>query len=272
MAHQYINQLVVSKGGGTTSEIRDAVFGNVGTMQSFKVGADDAEYLAKEYAPVLTEQDIIGIANYKAYLKLNIDSSASRPFSLETIYDTKGASEKIREIAKQYSRMKHGRKKIFVDQEITSRIGIDISGGAKKEKPFKEKLKDKGLVDEEEPPKNGEKDIGKILQTARSKEQGAEETASKQFQPETQAPPTSDTSQQPKAEAVADAPAVDATATVIQTAKSKEQGADEAVTDNMAPPAEEPAKQDANKIPPPPKMGSALESDKSPSENAKTET
>jgi hypothetical protein len=134
MAHQYINQLVVSKSGATSTQIRDAVFGNVGTLQSFKVGAEDGEYLAKEYAPVLTEQDIIGISNYKAYIKLNIKNSTSRPFSLHTIYSEEGKSEKIREIVRQYSRMKYGRKKIFVDQEITSRIGIDIGSSKKKSK------------------------------------------------------------------------------------------------------------------------------------------
>src|SRR3989339_53458 len=172
MAHQYINQLVVTKGGSTSSQIRDAVFGNVGTLQSFKVGAEDAEYLAKEYAPVLTEQDIIGIANYKAYIKLNIESSTSRPFSLETVYDTSEMNPKIREIVKQYSRMKHGRKRVFVDQEITSRIGIDISAGAvKDDKSFEQKLKDKGLLSGENKADAAvavaapvaEKDIGKIL-------------------------------------------------------------------------------------------------------------
>lgn len=129
MAHQYINQLVVSKFGSTSTQIRDAVFGNVGTMQSFKIGAEDAEYMAKEYAPVLSEQDVIGIANYKAYIKLNIKNSTSRPFSLETIWDEAGKSEKIAEILKQYSRMKYGRKREFVDQEIEARIGIDVGGG-----------------------------------------------------------------------------------------------------------------------------------------------
>jgi hypothetical protein len=126
MAHQYINQLVVSKSGSTSSEIRDAVFGNVGTLQSFKVGAEDAEYLAKEYAPVLTEQDIIGIANYKAYMKLNINMATSRPLSLDTIWDPSKANPKIRDIVKKYSRMKYGRKRLFVEQEIGARIGIDI--------------------------------------------------------------------------------------------------------------------------------------------------
>ncbi len=163
MAHQYINQLVVTKFGSTSSQIRDAVFGNVGTLQSFKVGAEDAEYLAKEYAPVLTEQDVIGIANYKAYIKLNIDNATSRPFSLETAYNTVGASEKIRDIVKQYSRMKYGRKRVFVDQEITARIGIDIAAAnVKKDKPFDQKLKEKGLM-------NAEKDIKNILQDDKPK-------------------------------------------------------------------------------------------------------
>lgn len=123
MAHQYIKQLEKRQ----DTSIRDAVFGNVGTMMSFKIGADDAEYMAKEYAPVLTEQDVIGIANYKAYIKLNINNTTSRPFSLETIYDMSKANPKIGEIIKQYSRMKYGRKREFVDQEISARIGIDIS-------------------------------------------------------------------------------------------------------------------------------------------------
>src|SRR3989338_4215961 len=126
MAHQYIGQLTVSKFGTTSSQIRDAVFGNVGTMMSFKIGSEDAEYMAKEYAPLLTEQDVIGISNYKAYIKLNIKNSTTRPFSLETIWDESGKSEKIAEILKQYSRMKYGRKREFVDQEIEARIGIDL--------------------------------------------------------------------------------------------------------------------------------------------------
>lgn len=127
MAHQYINQLVATKFGVTSTQIRDAVFGNVGTLSVFKVGAEDAEYLAKELAPALTEQDVIGIANYKQYIKLNINNSASRPFSINTIYNREGANEKVGKIMKEYSRMKYGRKKEFVDQEIAARVGIDLN-------------------------------------------------------------------------------------------------------------------------------------------------
>jgi hypothetical protein len=122
MANQYIKQLEKK----SDTAIRDAVFGNVGTMMSFKVGADDGEYLAKEYAPLLSEQDIISIANFKAYIKLNINNTTSRPFSLETVYDMSASNKKVGEIITQYSRIKYGRKKEFVDQEVRARIGIDV--------------------------------------------------------------------------------------------------------------------------------------------------
>ncbi|MBU1018087.1 type IV secretory system conjugative DNA transfer family protein [Patescibacteria group bacterium] len=123
MAHQYIAQLTKTPTGHDDTRVRDAVFGNVGTMLSFKVGADDAEYLAKEYAPLLSEQDIIGIANYSAYIKLNIHNATSRPFSIQTIWDPQG-TDAMSEVLKKYSRMKYGRKKMFVDQEIEARLGI----------------------------------------------------------------------------------------------------------------------------------------------------
>jgi type IV secretory pathway TraG/TraD family ATPase VirD4 len=126
MAHQYINQLTVSKFGNTSSAIKDAVFGNVGSMMSFKVGAEDAEYLAKEYAPVLSEQDVINIANYKAYLKLNINNTTSRPFSLQTLYDTSRANEELAAKIKQISKLRYGRKREFVEKEIGFRIGYDF--------------------------------------------------------------------------------------------------------------------------------------------------
>jgi hypothetical protein len=99
-------------------------------MMSFKVGAEDAEYLEKEYAPVLSAQDILSMANYKAYVKLNVNNSTSRPFSMQTLYDPDLKNEKILEIIKKYSRMKYGRKKEFVDAEIEARLGIGDSAPA----------------------------------------------------------------------------------------------------------------------------------------------
>ena len=126
MAHQYIGQLVgkTSAYGESSTKMRDAVFGNVGTIMSFKIGAEDAEYMAKEFAPVLSEQDVIGIPNFNCYCKLNINNVQSRPFSMGTIWDESGRNDKLAGLIKEYSRMKYGRKKVFVDQEIEDRIGI----------------------------------------------------------------------------------------------------------------------------------------------------
>ncbi len=126
MAHQYIGQLVGKTAAydQASTKMRDAVFGNVGTIMSFKIGAEDAEYMAKEFAPVLSEQDVIGIPNFNCYVKLNINNTTSRPFSMATIYDESQRNEKLGALIKEYSRMKYGRKKVFVDQEIEDRIGI----------------------------------------------------------------------------------------------------------------------------------------------------
>lgn len=126
MAHQYIAQI----GGAQKSSkwdkpsIKDAVFGNVGTMMSFKVGADDAEYLEKEYAPTLSQQDIIGIANFTTYCKLNIDNASTRPFDIKTIWDNFYRNDRAAKIIKEYSRKMYGRKKVYVDMEIEARLGI----------------------------------------------------------------------------------------------------------------------------------------------------
>lgn len=124
MAHQFIAQIGGNKKNDGKPSIKDAVFGNAGTIMSFKVGAEDAEYLEKEYAPVLSQQDIIGIANYTTYCKLNIDNATTRPFDMKTIWDDTYKSADIAKIIKEYSRKMYGRKKEYVDMEIEARLGI----------------------------------------------------------------------------------------------------------------------------------------------------
>jgi hypothetical protein len=77
IAHQYIEQM--------TDEVRAAVFGNVGTMISFRVGAFDAETLEKEFAPVFIAEDIVNLGFTQVYMKLMIDGIGSRPFSATTM-------------------------------------------------------------------------------------------------------------------------------------------------------------------------------------------
>lgn len=96
VAHQYTAQLENKDG----SKVRDAVFGNVGTMIIFRVGADDADFLEKEFEPEFTAQDLVNLPNFHVYLKLMIDGITSRPFSATTLPPIKinvalGVKEKI---------------------------------------------------------------------------------------------------------------------------------------------------------------------------------
>jgi type IV secretory pathway TraG/TraD family ATPase VirD4 len=77
LAHQYLDQL--------DDEMRAAILGNVGTLISFRVGAEDAKYLAREFYPVFNEADLVNLANHRIYLKLMIDGVTSRPFSAITL-------------------------------------------------------------------------------------------------------------------------------------------------------------------------------------------
>lgn len=130
IAHQYISQITKMSGGGKGKQedttIRDAVFGNVGSMLTFKIGAQDAEYMAKEFSPVFSEQDLINIANYQAYLKLNIDNATSRAFSMATVYDPSKGDVEAAEAFRQLSRLKFAREKDFVEREIFRRVGASI--------------------------------------------------------------------------------------------------------------------------------------------------
>ena len=130
IAHQYISQITKLGGGGKGKQedttIRDAVFGNVGSMMCFKIGAQDAEYMTKEFAPVFSEQDLVNIANYQAYIKLNIDNATSRAFSMATVYDPDKGDVQAAEAFKQLSRLKFAREKDFVEREIFRRVGTSI--------------------------------------------------------------------------------------------------------------------------------------------------
>ncbi len=126
IAHQYLGQLEdsgSSKGGGVN--LKDAIFGNVGTMMCYKIGAQDSEEMAKEMAPVFSDQDLVNIDKYKAVMKLSIDTQPSRPFSIIPVnpYTVEGDKEAA-EAFKQLSRLKYGRDRDFVDREILRRIGV----------------------------------------------------------------------------------------------------------------------------------------------------
>ncbi|MBU2564584.1 type IV secretion system DNA-binding domain-containing protein [Patescibacteria group bacterium] len=85
LVHQYIAQLDEMTEKGKSTKVRDAVFGNVGTIISFRIGAIDAEFLEKEFLPEFTADDLVNLNKYNIYLKLMIDGAASRAFSALTL-------------------------------------------------------------------------------------------------------------------------------------------------------------------------------------------
>ncbi|MFH1508939.1 MAG: type IV secretion system DNA-binding domain-containing protein [bacterium] len=115
MAHQYIAQL--------SEPVRDAVFGNVGTMVSFRIGATDAEFLAQEFAPVFDETDLVNLPKYNIYLKLMIDGVASNAFSAQTIVDNH-PKHSLRDKVISVSRERYAKKREVVEDKIARWSGM----------------------------------------------------------------------------------------------------------------------------------------------------
>ena len=112
LAHQYIEQL--------HEKVRHAIFGNVGTMIMFRVGADDAKYLATEIHPPFTEEDLVNLPRYSMYLKLMIDGATSQPFSATT-ERLKPPDASIKEHVTAASRQIYGKPKALVEAEQLAR-------------------------------------------------------------------------------------------------------------------------------------------------------
>lgn len=109
IAHQYIAQL--------PDNIRDAVFGNVGSMCIFRISTDDAKYLEPRFAPTFTASDIMKLENRNCYVSLIINGApASKPFNLATMQNPEGRKDIVGDI-KQLSYLKYGRDRAEVEEE-----------------------------------------------------------------------------------------------------------------------------------------------------------
>ncbi|MBI4159965.1 type IV secretion system DNA-binding domain-containing protein [Candidatus Wolfebacteria bacterium] len=113
MAHQFIAQL--------EEKIRDAVFGNVGSMISFRIGPADAEFIVKQFEPVFSEADLINIDNFNAYAKILINGQTSKPFNMRTFAPEKGDYQYVDKI-KELSGLLYGRDREEVEKEILFRV------------------------------------------------------------------------------------------------------------------------------------------------------
>jgi len=117
VANQFIGQM--------EEEIKNAVFGNVGTKIAFRVGVTDAAYLAREFAPVFSEEDLLNIERFNAFVKTIAHNEPVPPFSIDTTKDLselkKQENPRLAEIIKEMSRLKYGRDVREVEAEIARR-------------------------------------------------------------------------------------------------------------------------------------------------------
>lgn len=115
VANQYIGQM--------KEEIKNAVFGNVGTIVSFRVGLDDAEYLEGQFAPIFSKNDLSNIENQNAYIKLMVDGRYPQPFSIRTTFKKFPPGDPaMSDLIKQISRNVYGRDRVLVEEEILRRM------------------------------------------------------------------------------------------------------------------------------------------------------
>lgn len=109
VAHQFIAQL--------EEDIRDSVFGNVGSIVAYRVSSDDAEYLEKQFAPVFTARDIMNVDNFNCYVKMLSRGRPVKPFSMAVTNPPKGDSSIVDKV-KELSYLKYGRDRAEVEAEI----------------------------------------------------------------------------------------------------------------------------------------------------------
>ena len=127
VAHQYIGQLVHDR----NTIVRDAIFGNVGTMIIFRVGADDAEFLEKEFEPTYTMNDLVNLSQYSIYLKLLIDGVTSNPFSAATLPPISKPTDNEQKVI-AVSRERYGTERKIVEEKINKWMGAEFHTEAAK--------------------------------------------------------------------------------------------------------------------------------------------
>ena len=120
VANQFIGQM--------EEEVKNAIFGNVGTLAAFRVGVTDANYLQHEFQPTFDEADLINIDRYNSYMRTVVNGEPVPPFSLDTTKDMEAEKAKmnprVAELIKELSRLKYGREVSVVEQIIGERAQL----------------------------------------------------------------------------------------------------------------------------------------------------
>lgn len=120
VANQFIGQM--------DEEVKQAVFGNVGTLVTFRVGVTDANFLQHEFTPTFTESDLTNVERFHAYIKTIVNNEPVVPFSMDLTkkmdgYDAE-RGKRVAEMIKQLSRLKYGQSREIVEEEVNRRSNL----------------------------------------------------------------------------------------------------------------------------------------------------
>ncbi len=120
VANQFIGQM--------EENIKNAIFGNVGTIMSFRIGVTDANYLQHEFQPTFNEQDLINVERFNAYVKTLVNGEPTSSFSIDTTKDMTAQkammSPELAEMIRELSRLKYGQERAFVESEMQRRSNL----------------------------------------------------------------------------------------------------------------------------------------------------
>ncbi|MEX0749157.1 MAG: type IV secretory system conjugative DNA transfer family protein [Candidatus Saccharimonadales bacterium] len=114
VANQFISQL--------SDEIRDAVFGNVGTIISYRTGPADADFLVKQFAPAFNERDLVNLPNFNAAIRLMSGGLPTQPFNIAALPPLASSKPQLAQALKKLSAAKYGRPRAEVEKEIFDRV------------------------------------------------------------------------------------------------------------------------------------------------------
>lgn len=117
MAHQFIAQL--------DEGIKDAVFGNVGSIAAFRVGSDDAQFLEQQFTPVFTANDMMNVPNWNAFLRILANGVPTKPFSLAALPPPSVSHDHVR-VMKEQSALRYGRPRAEIEAEIAARYVKEV--------------------------------------------------------------------------------------------------------------------------------------------------
>lgn len=124
LANQYLSQLDEITPAGKTTGIKDAIFGNVGTIVSFRLGAEDAEFLEREFLPEFSAQDFVNLTKFNIYLRLMVQGVATRPFSAITLPPPQKIEESNKEKIIKVTRERYATPRKIIEEKLGQWAGV----------------------------------------------------------------------------------------------------------------------------------------------------